>query len=111
QALLGEVDPRYADAEPPVARPQGPHRRRQSRGLAGRQALSRAHAARAGLRPRRPVVEGGQPRLLRRLHRDAGQLMRAVALALGSMLGLVGLGGTALAETEWCPDLKRLIDL
>jgi len=37
--------------------------------------------------------------------------MRAVALVLGSVLALVGPGGAALAETAWCPDLKRLIDL
>ncbi len=37
--------------------------------------------------------------------------MRAVALALGSALGLVGLGGAALAASAWCPDLKRLVDL
>jgi hypothetical protein len=36
--------------------------------------------------------------------------MRAV-LALGSALGLVALGGTALADAAWCPDLERLIDL
>src|SRR5262249_50350285 len=34
-------------------------------------------------------------------------LMRAAVLALG----LVGLGGAAFAETAWCPDLKRVIDL
>ena len=37
--------------------------------------------------------------------------MRAAALALGSALGLIGLGGAAFAETAWCPDLKRVIDL
>jgi hypothetical protein len=37
--------------------------------------------------------------------------MRAVVLALGGTLGLVGLGGAAFAETAWCPDLKRVIDL
>ncbi len=36
--------------------------------------------------------------------------MRA-AFALGSALGLVALGGTALAGVAWCPDLERLIDL
>jgi hypothetical protein len=37
--------------------------------------------------------------------------MRAAVLALGSALGLTGLGGSALAESAWCPDLKRVIDL
>jgi len=37
--------------------------------------------------------------------------MHAAALALGTAFGLVGLGGAALAESAWCPDLKRLVDL
>ena len=37
--------------------------------------------------------------------------MRAAALALGTAFGLVALGGAALAESAWCPDLARLIDL
>jgi hypothetical protein len=37
--------------------------------------------------------------------------MRAAAFALGSALGLAGLGSAAHAEPAWCPDLTRLIDL
>jgi hypothetical protein len=37
--------------------------------------------------------------------------MRAVVLALGSALGLWGLGGSALADAAWCPDLARVTDL
>ena len=37
--------------------------------------------------------------------------MRAAALALVSALAPVGLAGAAFAESAWCPDLKRLIDL
>jgi ABC-type uncharacterized transport system substrate-binding protein len=44
--LPGQVDQEHADGEPPVARPQGPHRWRQGGRLSRRQALSGAHPAR-----------------------------------------------------------------
>jgi len=37
--------------------------------------------------------------------------MRAAVLAFGRALALCGLGGSALAEPAWCPDLERVIDL
>jgi hypothetical protein len=37
--------------------------------------------------------------------------MRALLLRLASTLVLCGIGGTALAESAWCPDLERVIDL
>jgi hypothetical protein len=37
--------------------------------------------------------------------------MRAAVLALGAALGLCGMRGSALAEADYCADLKRLIDL
>ena len=72
QALLGEMDSQYADPNPPVARPQGAHRWAQGRGLSRRQALLGARPARAGFGTNWPVVQGRQPHVLRRLHRDAG---------------------------------------
>src|SRR6516225_10619000 len=69
------MDSQYADRDPPVARPQGPCCRAQGRGLSRRQALLAACAARAGVGAHRPVVQGRQPHVLRRLHGDASRLI------------------------------------
>lgn len=37
--------------------------------------------------------------------------MRAAGLTFAGTLLLSGLGGAAFADTAWCPDLKRVIDL
>jgi len=58
-----------------MARSQSQHRRAQGRGLSRRQALLGACAARAGFGTNRPVVEGRQPHVFRRLHGDASRLI------------------------------------
>src|SRR5262249_6737145 len=58
RAPLVKWNQKYAAPTPPVARPQGPHRRAQGRGLSRRQALLGACPARAGFGTHRPVVQG-----------------------------------------------------
>ena len=54
----------------------------QGRGLSRRQALPGARTARAGFGAHRPVVQGRQPHVLRRLHGDAGRLIDGAVAAL-----------------------------
>jgi hypothetical protein len=37
--------------------------------------------------------------------------VRTALVTFAGTLVLSGLGGAAFAETAWCPDLKRVIDL
>src|SRR5262249_26172669 len=76
----------YADRHPAVARPQGPHRRAKGHGLSRRQALLGACPARAGFRTNRPVVQGRQPHVLRRLHRHTGRLSEAAERTARSLV-------------------------
>ena len=69
-------------ADAPVARPQGADRRDQGRRLSRRQALPGARPAAAGLGTHRPVVQGRQPCVFRRLHRDAGRLIDGAVAGL-----------------------------
>ena len=56
----------------------------QGRRLSRRQALPGARPAAAGLRTHRPVVQGRQPCVFRRFHRDAVRLIDDADAALGS---------------------------
>src|SRR5262249_54643244 len=91
--------------EPPVARPESPHRRRQGRGLSRWQALSRAYLAGAGVGPHRPVVEGGQLCPLRRFHRHAGGLIGAAA----SRGGIAKRGGRPLKQEAIMHAIVRVL--
>src|SRR5262249_58891812 len=86
QAWGEERNPKRAAPAPPVARPQGPYRRAKDHGLSRRQALLGACPARAGFRTNRPVVEGRQPHVLRRLHRHTGRLSEAAERTARSLV-------------------------